>query len=334
MQERKGIAFAGNILTDNVKFVEGYPQKGMLATIESETLGVGGCVPNTAISLKKVCPEIKVKAFGRVGNDYKGEFVLGQMKSVGIDVSGVKVSDRFPTSYSDVITVKSTGERTFFHNRGANKEFSPSDVDLQRLDCKILHAGYVMLLDAFDVLDEFGNTPMSKFLKQAQELGIKTSIDLVSEQSGDFTKIAISSLKYCDYVIINEIESGLIAGVSARNIDGTLNDENVFKILNKIKSLGVKDKVIIHCPEKAYCINADQVITAVESKRLPKGFIKGSVGAGDAFCAGCLYAIYNGYTDEQTLSFANLVAISCLSKPDSISGILSKDELLELAKQI
>ena len=42
--ERKGICIAGNILTDNVKMVGAYPEKGMLATITAETLAVGGCV--------------------------------------------------------------------------------------------------------------------------------------------------------------------------------------------------------------------------------------------------------------------------------------------------
>ena len=132
--ERKGIALAGNILTDNVKMVASYPEKGMLATITEESLAVGGCVPNTGIDIAKLDPEMKVSVFGRVGNDFKGEYVLGQMQKVGIDVSGVIKSDSAPTSYSDVITVSGTGERTFFHNRGANREFSPNDVDLSKLE--------------------------------------------------------------------------------------------------------------------------------------------------------------------------------------------------------
>ncbi len=330
MKEKSGVAFVGNILVDKVKFVESYPQKGMLATIESEALGVGGAVPNTAISLKTVDPTIDVTAFGKVGKDYEGEFVVGKMKGVGIDVSAVKVSDKSPTSYSDVITVKGTGERTFFHNRGANKELVPEDIDLDRLNCRILHAGYIMLLDGFDRLNADGTSVMSNFLKNVQSRGIKTSVDLVSEQSGDFKKLAKAAFKYCDYVIINEIESGFIADTQARDKDGALNDQAVNEILHALMAMGVREKVIIHAPEKGYCLNKDGVITAVESVKLPKGFIKGSVGAGDAFCAGCLYAIYNDYSDEETLAFANLVAINCLSQPDSVSGIVHKDKLKEI----
>ena len=330
--ERKGIALAGNILTDNVKMIGGYPEKGMLVTITDESLAVGGCVPNTGIDIKKLDPELDVYAYGRVGADYKGEFVLNQMKSVGLDVSGVKVSTTAPTSYSDVMTVSGTGERTFFHHRGANKEFNPLDVDLKSVTAKILHAGYLMLLDEFDKINPDGTTPMSEFLKAAQALGIKTSIDLVSESSGNFYKVASAALPHCDYVIINEIEAGQIVGIEPRDKDGNLLEENVKQILSKLMAFGVKEKVIIHCPEKGFCLDKSGKYTAVASIKLKKGFIKGSVGAGDAFCAGCLYAIYNEYPDEEMLSFANLVAVNCLSAPDSVGGVTHKDKLKDCLK--
>lgn len=328
--ERKGIALVGNVLTDNVKFVETYPEKGMLATISDESLAVGGCVPNTGIDLKKLDNNLIVKAYGKVGKDYKGEYVLGQMQEAGLDVTGVVKSESAPTSYSDVITVKGTGERTFFHNRGANKEFVPEDVDIDALDCKMLHAGYLMLLDGFDKLGEDGSTPMSKFLKKVRDKGIKTSIDIVSESSGNFKKVVNATLPNCDYVIINEIEAGAIVGIEPRDESGNLIDENVEKIIKALLEMGVKEKVVIHCPEKGYCLDKSGKYTVVPSIKLKKGFIKGSVGAGDAFCAGSLYAIYNDYTDEEMLKFANLVAINCLSAPDSVSGVKDKSRLEEV----
>ncbi|MBQ3115508.1 MAG: carbohydrate kinase family protein [Clostridia bacterium] len=330
--ERKGIALAGNILTDNVKFVQSYPEKGMLATITSESLAVGGCVPNTGIDIAKLDPELPVWAFGKVGKDDKGKFVIGQMQKVGINTDGVIESGSEPTSYSDVITVLGTGERTFFHNRGANKSFSPDDICLEKIEAKILHAGYLMLLDSFDKINEDGSTPMSKMLEKAQKLGIKTSIDIVSESSGNFFKVTKASLPHCDYVIINEIEGGAIVGVEPRDSEGKLIEQNIPLILQKLMALGIKEKVIVHCPEVGYCLDKSGKITSVASVKLPKGFIKGSVGAGDAFCAGCLYAIYNNFSDEETLSFANLVAINCLSEADSISGIKHKDKIKDVIK--
>ena len=330
--KREGIAFLGNILTDNVKMVETYPEKGMLATIFEESLAVGGAVPNTGIDFKKLDPEVKVWAYGRVGDDDKGRYVLNELEKVGIITDGVIVSKTQPTSYSDVITVKGTGERTFFHNRGANKEFCPADIDISKLECKMLHIGYIMLLDSFDKLNQDGTTPMSEFLKEVRKAGIKTSVDLVSESSGNFNKVVKATLPHCDYVIINEIEAGAIAGVSPRNEKGELIDENLKEIANALMKLGVNEKVIIHCPEKGCALDKNGNYTVVNSVKLPKGFIKGSVGAGDAFCAGSLYSLYNDYSDEKTLEFANLVAINCLSAVDSVSGIPHKDKIKDVLK--
>jgi sugar/nucleoside kinase (ribokinase family) len=46
-------------------------------------------------------------------------------------------------------------------------------------------------------------------------------------------------------------------------------------------------------------------IAAAGSYELPLGYIKGSVGAGDAFCAGILYSIYRGFDMPHALKFAN-----------------------------
>lgn len=326
----KGIVIAGSILTDNVKMIKAYPEKSMLTTIESESLAVGGCVPNTAIDIKKVDPDMQISVLGRVGNDYKGDYVVKEMQKVGINTDGVIVTVSAPTSYSDVMTVSETGERTFFHNRGANAVFCIDDVDVDKLNCKMFHIGYLMLLDSFDKLNDDGTTQMSQLLKSVRSKGIKTSIDLVSECSGNFYKVATAALPHCDYVIINEVEAGTIVGISARDEDEKLNDQNVKIIMEKLMSYGINEKLIVHCPEKAFCLDKSGAYTVVPSVKLKKGFIKGSVGAGDAFCAGSLYAIYNGCTDEETLEFANLVAVSCLSQADSVSGVCQKDKLQDI----
>ena len=71
----------------------------------------------------------------------------------------------------------------------------------------------------------------------------------------------------------------------------------------------------------------------VASLRIPKEEIKGSVGAGDAFCAGCLYGIYNGFSDRQTLEFASAAAACNLFAANSVDGMRSKNEILQIAEQ-
>jgi sugar/nucleoside kinase (ribokinase family) len=94
---------------------------------------------------------------------------------------------------------------------------------------------------------------------------------------------------------------------------------------------GVRKKVIVHAREGGFCLCADGELTRVASLNIPKDIIKGNVGAGDAFCAGALYGIYNGYTDKETLEFASGAAATSLLAENSVDGILSAEEIKEFA---
>jgi len=72
--------------------------------------------------------------------------------------------------------------------------------------------------------------------------------------------------------------------------------------------------------------------TAVPSLDIPKDRIRGSVGAGDAFCAGSLYAIYNNYDDQRLLEFASAAAAANLFSENSVDGMKPKAELDILMK--
>ena len=329
MGTRCGIALAGNILTDRVKITDMYPEKGMLANIISVSTAVGGCVPNTAIDLATIDGELEISALGRIGEDEGGRYVLEKLSESGIDTSGIRISSNTPTSFSDVISIESTGERTFFHYRGANAEFSPADIDLSLLECRMLHVGYILLLDSFDASDEEYGTVMARFLSHVQGEGILTSVDVVSDSSGHFAEKVIPALKYTDNAFMNEIEGSRVSGLEVRNADGRLILENIRKTMEIIRDCGVKERVILHCPEAGFCLNRNGVFTVVPSIKLPDGYIKGSVGAGDAFCAGCLYGIYNGFDDRNILEFASGAACCNLAAKDSVSSMQNKNYILD-----
>ncbi|MBQ9773800.1 MAG: helix-turn-helix domain-containing protein [Clostridia bacterium] len=330
MGERYGIAILGNILNDIVKLIDFYPDRGMLSNICDMSRAVGGCVPNTAIDLAVMDNSIPISAVGRIGNDESGKYVLGELQRHGIDVSGVRVSPTAPTGFSDVMSVKTTGERTFFHHRGANAEFSPADVKLASLNCKMLHIGYILLLDAFDAYDEEYGTVMARFLASAQAAGIKTSFDVVSDSSGRFAELVTPALRHTDNAFMNEIEGSGVSGIPTRDADGKLILENVRRTMEIILQSGVRERVILHCPEAGFCLNARGEFTVVPSLDFDKSRIKGTVGAGDAFCAGCLWAIYKGLDDRAMLEFASGAACCNLCAEDSVSGMRDKEEIKEL----
>ena len=328
----KGIAIAGNILVDIVNSLDRYPEVSMLANVLDTVNAVGGCVPNTTINIAKIDPDVFLTAIGKVGNDDHGRFVLTQLKKYGIDTSNIIISQTAPTANSNVMQDTSTGTRTFFLTSGANGEFCIDDIDIDKLDCSIFHAGYVFLLDKFDSPDKEYGTNMAKLLKKVSDKGIKTSIDAISTDSEKFAEILLPALKHCDYVILDEIETCKVAGLKPRNNDGKLNIDNLRKAMETIIDCGVREKVIVHCTEAGFLMNSDKKLITMPALRLPKGYIKGSVGAGDAYAAGCLYGLYNGYDDKYILEFASATAAANLSEADSISGMKSKAEIEQLIK--
>ena len=329
-----GIVFAGNILVDNVKIIDQYPKETMLSNILYSSKAVGGCVPNTAIDIAKIDPSVNLSAIGLVGDDEFGKYVCDMMKAHGINVSGVKVTSDAPTSYSDVMSVESNGIRTFFHDRGANRIFSPDDIDVDSLNCTIFHAGYILLLDQFDKEDEVYGTKMAKLLAKVQEKGIKTSIDVVSDTSEKFRQKVVPSLKYCNYAIMNETEGGGVSGLEPRNPDGSINLENIRKTLEMFMECGVKDVAVIHCPEGGFALDSEGNFAAVPSLSLPKGYIKGSVGAGDAFCAACIYCLYKNIDIKEMLELASCAAACNLSESDSISGMKPLSEIERMNREM
>ena len=244
----------------------------------------------------------------------------------------ISVSDSLPTSFSDVMSIPS-GERTFFHQKGANAAFSPKDFDISSLNCDLLHIGYVLLLDSFDAEDPKYGTVMARFLSGLQKSGIKTSIDMVSDSTADYSKKMIPVLKYCNYVIINEIECCGIWKINAYDENGVLDKNALFDAMRKTVSCGVKDRLIVHSKKVSFIMDPDLNGTEVPSLNIPKEEIKGSGGAGDAFCAGCLYAIYNGYSDRQLLEFASAAAACNLFASNSVDGMKSKNEIINVAEK-
>lgn len=315
--ERSGIAVAGSILVDKINEIKAYPEIGELTQISNLEKAVGGCVPNVALDLKKICPELDIKAIGKIGDDEEGTYVTGVLSQGGVDVSGIAVSKEDSTSFTEVMSVIS-GQRTFFTYPGTSADFGYDDIDFQNLNTSILHLGYFLLLDKVDQGEGL------EILKKAQEIGIKTSIDLVSENSDRYT-LVLPCLPYTDYLIINENEAGKLTGIEPT-------DDNLEKIAYQLKELGVKEKVVIHKPDFAVCLS-NEGYTVVKSYSLPDGYIKGTTGAGDAFCAGTLIGIYKGWSDTEILEFASACAVMALGKADATSGLITETEIKEYCKQ-
>ena len=311
MAEKKGIAVAGTVIVDRINEISAYPKSGELTQILSIQKAIGGCVPNVALDLKKISPALPVRVIGRVGNDEDGTYVRKILDDAGLDATGLRTDETAPTSFTEVMSVTG-GQRTFFTYSGASAKFGTEDVDFGDILPEILHLGYFLLLQKVDDGDGL------EILKAAKAKGVRTSIDLVSENSDRYALVK-PCLPYTDYLIINEMEAGMLTGIKPTNA-------NLQAIANALKTMGVREKVIIHKPDCAVCLS-ENGFTMLPSYLLPGGYIQGSTGAGDAFCAGALYGIYEGWSDQQILEFASASAVMALGSADATSGLTNEQKI-------
>jgi sugar/nucleoside kinase (ribokinase family) len=330
---RQGIACGGNWVVDLVKVIDLYPQENSIAYISEISRGGGGLAHNVIIDLASFDAKLPLYALGVIGNDAYGDYLVERCRRFpNINVDQLRRTDLDATSYTDVFSTKASTHRTYFHYPGANRLFQPAHVDLDTMPVKMFHLGYLLLMDAMDRQDSEFGTVAARFLAQLQARNIRTSIDLVSEDSDRFPKIVPPSLKYTDYCIINDWEAEKLAGIPLR-VSGKLLPENLGKLWATILGFGVKDFVVIHFPEGSYLLSKDGVEILQPSLDLPEDYIIGSSGAGDSFCAGILYGLYQGWNHDKTLRFATCAGGMNLSDLTTTGAIKSWQEVFRMEQR-
>lgn len=327
---RKGICVAGNLVVDITYPIERWPRQNELTTItEGITRSVGGAVCNVVTDLARMDKSLPLSALGVIGQDAEGDFILeqlGKYRNVDLSLLGRKGA----TSFTAVMSDNRTKARTFFQYRGANALFDESFIDWEKIDAELLHVGYILLLDALDQEDAEYGTKMARLLAEARRRGLKTSIDVVTETGDRFQTLVPPALRYTDYCVINELEAQQITGVPLRDESEKLYPENMKEALEQMKELGVSTWAVIHCPEGGYGLDEENRYVSLPSLRLPEGYIKGTVGAGDAFCAGVLYGAQKRWALPESIRLGTCAAAASLSEPGASEGVGTAEEVLKL----
>ncbi|HWI55861.1 MAG TPA: carbohydrate kinase family protein, partial [Bacillota bacterium] len=310
-----GLLAGGNWIIDQVKIIDVYPQPEQLGNIRSQSQGTGGAPYNVLVDLAKTGASFPLLAAGLVGQDALGELIRATCREHEINVRYLGATPKAPTSYTDVMTEQSQGRRTFFHARGANALWRGADLDFAQARPRIFHLGYLLLLDALDLPDAKYGTKAARLLAAAQAAGIKTSVDVVSEDSDRFARIVTPALKHVDYCILNEIEAGKTTGFKIRQLDGTLDLATLRHAAGALLQRGVRELVVIHFPEGAFARSRLGQDFWQPSLQLPADYIAGTAGAGDAFCAGVLLGLHEGWDLPRCLLTGVCIAAASLADP-------------------
>lgn len=330
---RSAIVAAGYADVDMIKTIETFPERHNLVSITKITRALGGAACNCGLDLARLAPDVTIKPLAVYGNDAYGEYVDSRFAEYSnIDTSLIKKAG--VTGFTDVLDEADTSVRTFLAYRGANSLFDVDTVDVESLDCGIFHIGYICLLDALDKPDDKYGTRMARLLQKVRKAGIITSVDAVTDSTGRHRTLMPAAMKHADIMCVNEHEAGAAFGMQLRLDEGGVDIDAMEKALKKFRENGVEKWAVIHAPECAMGMDESGNIVYVPGVKLPEGFIKGTVGAGDAFVSGLLLGARAGLKLYDAIEDGIAAAVTSLSEPGASEGVRPLPEARSLLKEL
>lgn len=329
---KDGIAVAGTLIADVFYEIDTYPAQGLLTNIRGMSFNIGGS-GNLILDLAKLDETLPVKICAIVGNDSSGDSLLETLANYP-NVDTENITREGNSSVTHVMNAKDTKQRTFFFHPAASDIFDETYIDWDKINARIFHLEYLLLMKKVDAADPEYGTHGARILHDAKQRGMLTSVDIVSEQSDRARTVVTAALAYTDICTVNELEAEAITGIAVAENE-IWNEERVQEAMRVLKKMGVGKWIVIHSPTGGYGYDCrTDSLKYVPSLCLPDGYIKGSNGAGDAYCSGILYGAYQGKELEEAMELATACAACSLSENNGTDGMRSCREVWEFRKQL
>lgn len=329
--ERAGIAVIGNLHSDYIRHADAPPHQNGFANITTSARYVGGCVPNITFNLAKIDPTIPLYAFGCVGNDAEGSYILSRLQRHFINTSGI-TSVNSPTGVNELVLTP-TGDDFLLRTFGANALFDPQTIDILSLSCRFAHFGRLPLFHHYWDPDEEYECKLARVLHGLHENNIQTSISMLANtQPPEYGQLA-PVLKYCDFVFMGE--GGLQTICNASIEPDTLSDYSLMQsYMQQVLNLGVQKKVFVFIDNyTGLCLSKDGSFCTYQMKEVtPEESIR-QFGLADDITSGFLFGLYHNYPDIEVLRLGlGVAAVSATTKYND-DGMRPKREILKIINQ-
>jgi sugar/nucleoside kinase (ribokinase family) len=325
---RSGIIAGGNWIVDHVKVIEAWPAQDTLANIVEHSRSNGGSPYNILVDLFRLGAAFPLEGVGLVGADDNGRAIIRDCGEHRIGTAQLRTEAGAETSFTDVMTVRGSGRRTFFHHRGANALLDVDDFDFTATAAKHFHLGYLLLLDRLDIVEN-GHPRACEILRRARAAGLGTSLDCVSEDSGRLRTIVVPALPDVDILFANDFEAEKLTGIPLRKA-GSITPSSVEAAAGELIGMGVRSWVVIHSPEATHARSSRGEALWQPGLRIPASDIRGTAGAGDALAAGVLMGVHEGRPMADSLRLGVCAATASLHHPSASAGVLPVEQCLAL----
>ena len=311
----KKVACVGILVADViVRPVNEYPDKGLLARVDSITVHSGGNAMTAAVILRMLGSESTL--IGKVGRDMFGEFLVGCLKNEGVNTDGIFRDDEVQTSASVLMLDEKTGERTILHTTGANGTFGISDIDFG-----VIQENDIVFVTGAFLMDRFDGAQTAEFLRRCKEMGKITALDVCWDAKGKWSELLDPAMPYIDYFLPSIDEAKMLS-----------REDEVEKMADVFFDKGV-GHVVIKCGSTgSYCResrDADGVMMSAFKIENPVD----TTGAGDSFCSGFLAALSRNEDFLSCAELGNAIGAFCVTKKGATSGTPTYDEAKKFIKE-
>nr|WP_298684506.1 carbohydrate kinase family protein [uncultured Dongia sp.] len=329
---RRGIVTGGMWCVDRNRTIDAWPHEDGVAEISGIEIYGGGSACNMALDLKKLDPSFPVETIGLVGDDDDGRFLLAQADAHGIDRTQLIAVEGAETQFTDAYVSKTTGRRTHIFYQGASALLTPDHFDLVRTTGRILHLGLPGAHRKMDAPWRDDPNGWVTVLRQARAVGLETNLELFSIAPDRIATMIRPCLPHLDYLIVNDLEIGAIAGKETSH-DGVAVVTACVEAARQVLAQGAMGLVVVHFPAGAVAIARDGQIWTASSVSIPQAEIVSANGAGDAFAAGAIYALHEGWSVDAALELAHATAAMSLRGLSTCAAVDTYQACLAQAKR-
>lgn len=304
------VASVGDANVDFIAPIPFFPKRGGEALIDRLEMRAGGSAANLSVAVSRL--GLRSGFIGRVGDDSFGNFLIDEFKKEKVDISQLQVDEEIGTGLTFILVTEG-GERTMFGFRGANAYLSPNEIDMN----------YIQNADAFHIsgyslLRDPQRKATLKALERAKRAGILVSFDagvLPAMKAADLLRSTLASV---DLLFLNELEAVSLAGI--KNPEKAA--RHALKLGPKIVALKLGEKGCLVLTEKGEIRSPAFEVRVADT-----------TGAGDAFDAGFLAGVIEGWDLKKVARFANAVGALSVMKVGARAALPTMGEVEEFLRR-
>lgn len=289
-----------------------------LPEVEHFSRHLGGSSANIAVGLARL--GLRVGIIGCVGKDLLADYLLGFLRQENVDTEFVQLVEGYNTSLC--LTEVSPPDRfpqVFYRQRPADTR-----VDVGPTAIGYIQRSRMFVTNGTSLSASPARQSTLQALKAAREAGLRTVLDIDYRESSwssweEAGREARRALPWVDVVLGNEDEFLILTG--KREPSAQVETVLAMSVTVLVRKLGASG------------VEAHTRGQSVRSQPCPAGVVC-TIGAGDGFAAGFLYALYRGLPLTECLRYGNTAAavvVSRVSCSDSMPRAQEIEELLRSA---